>query len=76
MLDTTAPCTCCADVWTYIAYHIDPDATLSSDEDITALYADLTAWYAAGNEAESGYPGELNLPITSDHLRRYIKGDY
>ena len=75
MLDTTAPCTCCTDVWTYIAYHIDPDATLTSpkesaipDAEIPALYADLTACLA-------DYAGD-DLPITVEHLERYIRGDY
>jgi hypothetical protein len=73
MLDTTAPCTCCADVWAYIANHLDPSATLTSesaipDAEIPALYADLTACLAdhAGDD----------LPITVDHLERYIRGDY
>jgi hypothetical protein len=75
MLDTTAPCTCCADVWAYVANHLDPSATLTSTkesaipaEEIPALYADLTACL-------SDYEGD-DLPITVEHLERYIRGDY
>ena len=76
MIDPTAPCTCCADVWSYIADHIDPDATLTEHwpkyhgpEEISALYEELTAWRVALPEPRTGW-------ITVEHLERYIRGDY
>ena len=75
MIDPAAPCTCCADVWSYIAHHIDPDATLTDHwpkyhgpEEISAIHVELTAW-ADGM-------GEHELLITVEHLERYINGDY
>ena len=64
MLDTTAPCICCADVWDYIANHIDPDNMLTKDDlpDLPKIHADIL-------------PLEADH-ITVEHLERYIKGEY
>ena len=72
MLDTTAPCTCCADVWAYIANHIDPDHVLNEDDlpDLQEIHAEITDWLR----------GHLDVDLarfpTVAQLERYINGDY
>ena len=63
MLDTTAPCICCADVWEYIANHIDPDNMLTKDD----LPPVGVGWWQLPLEADH---------LTVEHLERYIKGEY
>ena len=68
MLDTTAPCTCCADVWSYLDEHINPGNTLPVyvlEDDIATLHAELTALYA----------DDGGFPVTIDQLATYIRGD-
>ena len=72
MIDTTAPCTCCADVWAYIANHIDPDNVLDEDDlpDIPEIHAEITVWLRGHVDVDlARFP-------TIDQIKRYIQGDY
>ena len=69
MIDTTAPCACCADIWVYLDEHINPSnlaLKVAHSDDLATLHADLTALYA----------DDVGFPVTIDQLERYIQGDY
>jgi len=69
MIDTTSPCTCCADIWVYLDEHINPSniAYLHyHSDDIDTLHAELTALYA----------DDGGFPVTIDQLDRYIRNVY
>mgnify|MGYP003659151732 FL=1 len=69
MIDTTAPCTCCADIWVYLDEHINPlnlAFNIEHSDDIDTLHAELTALYA----------DDGGFPVTIDQLDRYIRNVY
>ena len=70
MIDTTAPCTCCADIWVYLDEHINPSNiaafNIEHSDDIDTLHAELTALYA----------DDGGFPVTIDQLDRYIRNVY
>ncbi len=86
MIDTTAPCTCCADIWVYLDKHVlfggEGGSLINhlwdTPEKGARLHSDDGPILIATLHAEltALYADNDGFPVTIDQLDHYMRYDY